>query len=80
MIKVRTCSPVFKGESNSSSWMFQSGIIKKKKCCRENPVCPASAVSVYLRGKTRSSRESEGERSSLPSLSVKEDALDNERG
>lgn len=30
--------------------------------------------------RTRSSRESEGERSSLPSLSVKEDALDNERG
>lgn len=35
MIKVRTCSPVFKGESNSSSWMFQSGIIKKKNAAEK---------------------------------------------
>lgn len=48
-MKARTCGPVFKEESDSSSWMFQSEIIKK--CCRENPVCPASAISVNLREK-----------------------------
>lgn len=51
---VKTCRSASTAVSNSSSWMFQSGIIKK--CCRENPVCPASAICQPER-QTRSSRE-----------------------